>query len=139
MRAWLLGLMAISVLAPAQSPAPNPLKKLIVEGNKRFTAAQIVAASGLTLGQSVTREAFDAARARLMATGAFESVGYGFQPNAALTGYEATLDVAEVALMYRYRFEDLAAPDEVLREILRKQEALLGDAIPATSDVLKRY
>jgi outer membrane protein insertion porin family len=139
MRAWLPALAVLSLLAPAQSPAPNPLKSLTVEGNRRFTAAQIVAASGLKPGDSVTKEAFDAARARLMETGAFESVGYGFQPNAALTGFEATLTVAEVGAMYSYRFEDLAASDETLREMLRTQGFFLGDVIPLTQSVLNRY
>jgi outer membrane protein assembly factor BamA len=146
MRAWLLlGLVVVPLSASAQArppqslPEPNPLKDILVTGNKRFTAAQIVAASGLTLGRTVSKELFDAARTRLMATGAFESVGYGFRPNAALTGYDGTLDVAEVALMYRYRFEELTAPDETLRAMLRKQETLLGDEIPARTDVLERY
>jgi len=140
MRVWILpGLIALSLLAPAQSPAPNPLKSLTIEGNRRFTAAQIVAASGLKLGDSVTKEAFDAARTRLMDTGAFESVGYGFQPNAALTGFEGTLTVAEVGAMYPYRFEDLAASDETLREMLRTQGFFLGDVIPLTGSVLSRY
>ena len=140
MRVWILqGLIALSLLAPAQSPAPNPLQSLTVEGNRRFTTAQIVAASGLQLGDSVTKEAFDAARARLMDTGAFESVGYGFQPNAALTGFEATLTVAEVGAMYAYRFEDLAASGEILREMLRAQGFFLGDVIPLTQSVLNRY
>jgi outer membrane protein assembly factor BamA len=136
----LLGLVVISLLAPAQSPStPYPLTNLTVEGNKRFTAAQIIAASGLKTGQLVSKETFDAARARLMETGAFESVGYGFKPNTAKSGYDATFEVAEVALMYRYRFEDLAASDDDLRAVLRGQEILLGDVIPATSDVLNRY
>src|SRR6266566_7153614 len=105
MRAWLPGLAVISLLAHAQSPsAPYPLTSLTVEGNKRFTAAQIIAAAGLKAGQLVSKETFDAARGRLMETGAFESVGYGFKPNEAKTGYDAAFEVAEVALMYRYRF-----------------------------------
>jgi outer membrane protein insertion porin family len=139
MRARFLALWLVSLPASAQTPEPNPLKKIEVEGNKRFTAEQIVAASGLKLGQSVTKELFDAARAKLMETGAFESVGYGFQPNAAMTGFEATLDVAEVALMFPYRFEDLPASDEALRQTLRQQETFFGDVIPVTEGVLSRY
>ena len=139
MRARLPALFLFSLLAAAQTPAPNPLKKIEVEGNKRFTAEQIVAASGLKLGQSVTKELFDAARARLMETGAFESVGYGFEPNAATSGYQATLDIAEVGLMYPYRFEDLPASDPALRETLRRAETFFGDVIPLTAVVLNRY
>ena len=140
MRAWLPGLAVISLLALGQSAsAPYPLTQLAIEGNKRFTAEQIGAVCGIKIGQLVCRETFDAARARLMETGAFESVGYGFKPNAANTGYDATFEVAEVALMYRYRFEDLAASDGELRAALRQQEILLGEVIPVTSEVLNRY
>jgi len=96
-------------------------------------------AAGLKIGQAVSKDTFDAARARLLESGAFESVGYEFKPNAAKTGYEATFDVAEVALLYSYRFEDLPAPDETLRAVLNKQAILLGHVIPATRDVLDRY
>ena len=87
----------------------------------------------------VNKDKFDAARARLLETGAFESVGYEFKPNAAKTGYDATFDVAEIALLYPYRFEDLPASDAALRAALAKQEILIGPVIPATRRVLDRY
>lgn len=140
MRAWLPSLILLSLLTPAQSPtAPYPLTNLTIRGNKHFTPAQIIGAASLTIGQAVSKETFDAARARLLESGAFESVGYEFKPNGAKTGYDATFDVAEVALLYAYRFEDLPAPDETLRAALSKQAILLGQVIPATRDVLDRY
>jgi len=140
MRAWLLGLVLSPLLALAQSPtAPYPLTNLTIKGNKRFTPAQIVAASGLKIGQVVSKDNFDSARARLLGTGAFESVGYEFKPNTAKSGYEATFDVAEVALLYPYRFEDLPASDAALRAALAKQEIMMGQLIPATREVLDRY
>ena len=140
MRAWLLSFFLFPLLAPAQSPnTPFPLTNLTVQGNKRFTPAQIVGAAGLKIGQAVSKDNFDAARARLLDTGAFESVGYEFKPNAAKTGYDATFEVAEVALLYPYRFEDLPASDEALRAALAKQQILLGQVIPATREVLDRY
>lgn len=140
MRAWLLSAVLLSCLAYAQSPAaPYPLTNLTVRGNKRFTPAEIAGAAGLKIGQSVNKDFFDAARARLLASGAFESVGYEFKPDAAKTGYDATFDVAEVALLYPYRFEDLPAPEATLRAALAQQSALLHDLIPATREVLDRY
>src|SRR3982074_693125 len=100
MRAWLPSLLLCPLLALAQSPsAPYPLTNLIIQGNKRFTPAQIIGASGLKIGQAVSKDNFDVARARLLETGAFESVGYELKPNAAKTGHDATFDVAEVALL----------------------------------------
>jgi len=140
MRARLLAPLLLPLLAIAQSPdAPYPLQKVTVQGNHHFTAQQIIAAAGLKIGQPVSKSNFDEARARLMDTGAFESVGYDFKPSSGNSGYDATFDVAEVALLYRFRFEDLPASDEKLREVLRKQEALFGDEIPATTEVLNRY
>ena len=140
MRAWLLGLILFPVLAPAQSPSlPYPLTNLTIKGNKHYTPAQIITASGLRVGQIVSKDNFDAARARLLDTGAFESVGYEFKPDAAKTGYEATFELAEVALLYPYRFEDLPAADAALRVALTKQEILLGELIPGTREVLDRY
>jgi len=140
MRAWLLGLILFPVLAPAQSPSlPYPLTNLTIKGNKHYTPAQIITASGLKVGQIVSKDNFDAARARLLDTGAFESVGYEFKPDAAKTGYEATFELAEVALLYPYRFEDLPAADAALRVALTKQEILMGELIPGTREVLDRY
>jgi outer membrane protein assembly factor BamA len=66
-------------------------------------------------------------------------VGYEFKPNPAKTGYDATFDVAEVALLYPYRFEDLPAPEATLRAALAQQSVLFHDLIPATREVLDRY
>ena len=140
MRAWLLSVVLLPCLAFAQSPAaPYPLTKLTIRGNKRFTPEQITGAAGLKIGQTVNKDIFDAARARLLASGAFESVGYEFKPDSAKTGYDATFDVAEVALLYPYRFEDLPAPDATLRAALAQQSTLLHDLLPATREVLDRY
>src|SRR3954469_20781206 len=140
MRTWLLCLVLLPSLVSAQSPAvPYPLTKLTIQGNKRFTPAEIIAASGLQIGRAVSKDDFDAARARLLGSGAFESVGYEFKPNAAKTGYDATFDVAEVAMLYSYRFEDLPAPEATFRAALARQAFLLGERIPATREVLDRY
>jgi len=140
MRAWLLSFVLFPLLVPAQSPTtPYPLTELAVRGNKHYTPAQIFGAAGIKVGQTVSKDDFDHARARLLETGAFESVGYEFQPNAAKTGYDATFEVAEVALLYPYRFEDLPASDEILQKALAKQEILMGPVIPATREVLGRY
>ncbi len=82
---------------------------------------------------------FDNARNRLLATGAFESVGYEFKPSADNKGYDGLIEVVEVDQLYPYRFEELPLADDALRAALRKQEPILGDKIPATKEVLDRY
>lgn len=139
----LRALLLLSVAGPAllaQSPNSSyPLSQITVEGNRRFPAEKIISASGLKIGQPVNQGIFDAARARLLATGGFESVGYSFEPNVARNGYKATIDVSEVALMYRYRFEDLGVEEATLRAGLARQETLFGMEIPITPQVLQRY
>lgn len=124
---------------PTQEQTTYPLETLKIQGNRKIDSAKIIAASGLKIGAPVVKVDFDNARARLLADGAFESVGYEFKPSADNAGYDAVLEVAEVDQLYSYRFEELPVPEDALRAELRKQEPLLGDQIPATKEVLDRY
>lgn len=125
---------------PAPAPAqPFPLETLKVTGNVRIPAERIIAASGLKIGEPVVKDDFDKARARLLATGAFESVGYEFKPSPSNTGYAGLFEVVEVEQIFPYRLEDLPVPENVLRAELRKQEPVLGDEIPGTTEVISRY
>src|ERR1700680_2852341 len=97
-------------VTPAPAPQPQtvfPLETLRVEGNRGISTERIVAVSGLKVGSPVVKEDFDAARGRLLATGAFESVGYEFKPNEANTGYVGVLQLVEVEQLFPYRFEEL--------------------------------
>jgi outer membrane protein assembly factor BamA len=124
--------------APAQI-ATYPLESLKVEGNRLFPSARIIAASGLKVGLNVDKSDFDGARDRLVATGAFENVGYEYKPSASGSGYDAVLQVIEVAQVFPYRFEDLPASEEVLRAALKKQTPIFDDRIPASAGVLDRF
>jgi outer membrane protein insertion porin family len=136
MRAGLI--LLFGSLLFAQNPDKYPLEKLQIQGNKQIPAERIVAASGLKTGALVQKADFDAARERLLESGAFESVGYSYKPGPS-SGYDATFEVVEVATLYPYRFEALPTSTDALRAALRKQEPLLGDRIPATPQVLNRY
>jgi outer membrane protein insertion porin family len=137
MRACLI--LLLGPVLYGQAPEKYPLEHLQIQGNKQIPTERIVAASGLKIGTPVQKADFDAARERLLESGAFESVGYSFKPSATNSGYDATFEVAEVVTLYPYRFEALPAATEALRAALRKQEPLLGDRIPATPQVLNRY
>lgn len=137
MRAGLIFLMVGALCA--QTAKKYPLEALHIEGNKQIPTERIIAASGLKQGALVDKADFDAARERLLQSGAFESVGYSFKPAATNSGYDTTFEVTEVTMLYPYRFEALPAPGDALRAALQKQEPLLGDKIPATPQVLNRY
>jgi outer membrane protein insertion porin family len=123
----------------AQQPTTFPLESLRVEGNHAIPSDRILAASGLKLGRIVVKADFDAARERLIATHAFEQVGYEYKPSAAKTGYDAVLQVQEVEQLFPYRFEDLPANEATLRTALRAQEPIFDDRIPVADEVVARY
>jgi len=120
-------------------PAVFPLESLRVEGNQKLTVEKILTVAALKIGEPVIRTDFDQARKRLMATGAFQSVAYEFKPSMDAKGVDGVLRVIEVDYWFPYRFEDLPASEEALRAMLRKQESILGDQIPATKEVITRY
>src|SRR4051794_821107 len=65
---------------PSEPAKAWPVGSLQVEGNRIYTSQQILAAAGLKVGQMAGKDEFEAARDRILATGAFESVGYKFAP-----------------------------------------------------------
>ncbi|MBZ5606873.1 MAG: hypothetical protein LAP38_01335 [Acidobacteriia bacterium] len=128
--------------APAPPPAPGapwPLETLTVQGNQFYKAAQILAAAGLRVGQTAGQADFEAARDRLVATGAFDNVGYHFNPAKDAKGYDAVIEVSEMGQLYPLRFEDLPASDGELRAWLQQKDPLFGEKIPATKPELDRY
>jgi outer membrane protein insertion porin family len=142
---WFVALVAVAGLFAQQkkkaepAPAVFPLEALRVEGNQKLTPDKILTVAALKIGEPVIRTDFDQARRRLMATGAFQSVAYEFKPSADSKGVDGVLRVVEVEYWFPYRFEDLPASDDALRAMLRKQEVILGDRIPATKEVISRY
>ena len=143
MRTRLLNLIgAVLLAAPLSFPqekANFPLESVRILGNDAIPAERIVAATGLKIGAPITRPEFNEARDRLLATGAFESVGFTYKGSVANTGFDATFQVAETTPLYRYRFEELPSTEAALREALRKQEPIFTDAIPPTPQVMNRY
>lgn len=138
---------AVPTFAQSRPPASStsaaahqswPLERLAVKGNRIYSERQIVAASGLKVGARVAKSDFDAARDRLLATGAFESVGYEFAPAASGKGYAGVFEVSEIEQRYPYRFERLPGPEGDLRAVVKRQEPLFGDEIPGTEKVLAR-
>jgi len=135
------------VKKPAASPAPTPpaeqtswpLETLAVEGVHYYNAGQILAVAGLHIGQKVDKAEFEAARERLMATGAFDMVGYRFAPDQDGKGYDATIEITELGQLYPLRFEDLPADEAQLRAWLNTKDPLFGDKIPATKPEIDRY
>jgi outer membrane protein insertion porin family len=128
--------------AAARHAAPKaeawPLVSLRVTGNKIYTQQQILAVAGLKIGQTVSNAQFEAAREKLIATGAFSNAGYHFGPDADGKGYAGTIAVDEVDQLYPFRFEDLPVADAEIRAMLRNREPLFESKMPATKEFLDR-
>jgi outer membrane protein insertion porin family len=126
---------------PAPAPAANkwPIRSIAIEGNRLYSAEQVIAAAGLKAGQMAGKDEFEAARDRLVASGAFETVGYRFTPAADKQGYAASFQVTEVETAYPVVFEELGVPDSDVKAALQARDPLFGARIPATKPVLERY
>jgi outer membrane protein insertion porin family len=127
--------------APAPTPAATkwPIDTLAVEGNHNYTREQVLAVTGLKTGQMAGKEEFEAARDRLVASGAFETVGYKFAPGPNGKGYVATFQVTEVEPAFPVRFEELRVPDQDIESMLHARDPLFSRAkLPATQPVLGR-
>jgi len=121
------------------APAKWPIASLVVEGTHNFTREQVLAIAGLKIGQVAGRPEFDAARDRLTATGAFETVSYKFVAGAG-GGYDATWQVTEIEQVYPVRFEELHVSEKDLVAALKEKDPLFAKGIlPATQPVFQRY
>src|SRR5258707_373415 len=128
--------------AAPDAPAPTqwPIQSLTVEGNKVFTRDQVLAVAGLNVGQVAGKPEFEAARDRLVASGAFETVGYKFEPASDKQGFVATFQVVEAQPTFPVQFEELPVPAAELETVLRAKDPLFSAAnLPATRSVLERY
>jgi len=125
--------------AVATPPTKWPIQTLAVEGNRTYAGEEILAIAGLKLGQMAGQDEFDAAHDRLLATGAFDTVGYKFEPRPDGKGYAASFQVTEVEVL-PVRFHDLGVPDAELESMLRLHDPLFSLAkLPVTRQVIDRW
>jgi outer membrane protein assembly factor BamA len=113
-----------------------PIERVRVEGSKLYPEDKLVALTGLKPGEPGLPKTFEAARDRLVASGAFESVAYRYEPGPDKKGYVVTYEVADIEQVYAVRFDRLPAPDAELRAHLRRALPLFGDRIPGTKETL---
>src|SRR5437016_6258204 len=80
---------------PPTQPGQFPLETIKVTGNHNYLPDQIIAVSGLKLGKPATNPDFEAARDRLVASGAFHTVSCSFEPAKDGKGYDSKIEVTE--------------------------------------------
>ncbi len=123
-------------------PAPQkfPIASLTIEGNRNFTREQVLAIARLKVGQTASKADFEAARDRLVACGAFESVSYRYTATPKGDGVAATLELSEVEQVYPVDFQDLHVSSLDLDAFLGSKDPLYSrEKLPATPPVMQRY
>jgi outer membrane protein insertion porin family len=123
----------------AASQAQWPVETVEIEGLEHYTKDQARHALAIPIGRPAAPKDFDAARERLLATGAFESVACRYVPAPDGKGYAVTFQVVEAGPRFPVRFEDLNASEENLKNVLKRIDPFFASEIPATEPLLARY
>ncbi|MGD0500424.1 MAG: POTRA domain-containing protein [Bryobacteraceae bacterium] len=126
--------------APAAPANQWPIATFTVEGAPDYTNEQILAASGLKIGQMAGKTEIEAAHDRLLATGAFDTVGYKFEPGPDGKAYIATFQVTEAGPVLPVSFVELGVPDSDLEKLFQARDPLfIPSKLAASKPALDRY
>jgi outer membrane protein assembly factor BamA len=113
-------------------PLPPSAFKLIsirVSGSSHYAPAEVAAAAGLHLGQTVSESDFKKASQNLGETGVFSNVAYAFQFSPE--GTKLDLEVTDGGPLVPARFENFVwLPDEELLQQLRAHVPLFHGQLP---------
>jgi outer membrane protein assembly factor BamA len=121
--------------APRDSP-PSSFKLISVKttGTKRYKSEEVIAASGLQLGQTVSEDDFKKAARVLGETGAFGDVLYSFQYSDE--GAKLDLQVQDAEKFVPARFDNLVwFSDKELFDQLHAQVPLFQGQLPEAGDL----
>ena len=129
--------LAATLLHTAQTPAIErkfALRSITFRGNRAYTREQLLAVSGLRLGELVAKPEFDTARDKLLGTGVFETVGYQFGPGPGGQGYSANFDIVEITGRFPVEFENLGAPAPEIEAFLKAPQPAFYTFAPRHQD-----
>jgi outer membrane protein assembly factor BamA len=131
----------LALFAQAQNqhrPKPTTQATLAgvhVSGSKHFSDAEIAAAAGLTVGATVGPADFQNAANKLVATGAFEEVGYKYEP--AGTGYSVTFNLTDSSSFIPVTYDNFVwFTDQELNDAARKRVPLFNGAVATTGEMV---
>ncbi|MDQ2774337.1 MAG: hypothetical protein M3Y57_05325 [Acidobacteriota bacterium] len=122
-----------------REPPPGVLHNIIVKGNQRYSSADIIKESGLTIGQHVTGPIIEKARLKLQNTELFNNVADEYKYAGSPPAYDLTFNIAENDQLFPMRFERLGLSTEEIQKCLHDRIDLYSDRIPGTDGVLNRY
>jgi outer membrane protein insertion porin family len=116
-----------------------PIEQLLITGNKLYPSESILSIAALQVGETGNEEKFKAARDRLVDTGAFENVGFKYEPGPTGKGYAVTFEVDEIEQVIPFRLERLPLPDDEIRAVLNKRFPLFTEKLPATKSAMEQF
>ena len=126
-----LTLTLVSVSVTGQQGAR--LQKIEVTGLKRMTADQVIALSGLQIGQAIDPTVPDATANKLMQSGMFRRLGYRVRNSR--DGAIVVFDVEESAIALPVTFENFVwFTDDEIAAAIRRDVPFFNGTAPATGD-----
>ncbi|OLB24752.1 MAG: hypothetical protein AUH15_00335 [Acidobacteriales bacterium 13_2_20CM_55_8] len=136
---FLLSSLLLASLLPAQTtrkpPSTFKLISMNVTGTKRYTPAEIITATGLQLGQTVSEADFKRASQQLGETGAFSDVAYTYQYSAQ--GTKLDLQVEDSNQFIPVRFDNFVwFSDQELAEKLHGVVPLFHGQLPVAGGLI---
>jgi outer membrane protein insertion porin family len=135
----------LSALAGAQSgssfdrlsASQRQLTSVKVTGSKRYSEADVIAASGLQLGTTVVEEDFKKAARRLGDIGVFTDIAYNYSYSS--TGTKLTLQVTDMDKFVPVRFEDFVwFSDEELLKRIKERAPMFNGELPLSGNLPDR-
>ena len=137
---FLLGSAAAAQKQPARARvsavAANRLTALKVTGTARYTDKEILAASGLQIGQNAADGDFREAAQRLGDSGLFSDVVYSYSSSGAGVRLEMQLADAEQSKLVPAHFENFVGiTDDELRTALRSRVPLFQQLLPISGNL----
>jgi len=120
-------------------PDKWPIRTLAVEGNRVYSPEEVLSAAGLRVGDVAGKPEFDAAHDRLLATGAFSTVGYKYDVRADGSGSDAGFQVTENETL-PVVFYGLGVPAADLEASLAARDPLFSATrLASTEEVIARW
>ena len=132
-------LLLLATLLPAQSRKPLPpsafkLVSIKVTGTKRYTPNDIIAASDLQIGQTVSEDDFKRVSRHMGESGAFSDVAYAFQFSPEGTRVE--LQLTDSDKFVPAQFDNFVwFSNKELLDGLHAQVPLFQDDLPVSGDL----
>lgn len=119
----------------AKPAADNAIREINVTGNKHLSAQQIVALTGMKIGEPAVASTFERARDNILATGCIETFGWRYAPNAR-GQMSVTLEISELDQYLPWAFDRLNLSPETFAARAAKELPCFGKEIPTTERYL---